>query len=221
MKNVLILFLLFFGKNAFSQQYIQPYFDEKHYQAVTENHLMRMVAENSLEQQTDKINENINSINKNLAKVIATKNLIYNSLFEINEVIKDGMEVKYIGQLLLDIKNEADGLFALTKDSPQYNVFAVSYGKRIYTTSLSLYDDVRTMVLTKNKDLLMNYNSRDELLKKVVYKLQLLRAELYGARTSIYWAKMNGMWNTLNPFQSWINQDKYLINAIIINSKQL
>lgn len=220
MKNFLFLFF-FFGVKCFAQQYIQPYYDEKHFNAVTENNVMRMTAEVALEKQTNKINENVNTINKNLAKVVATKNLIYNSLYEVNEVIKDGKEVKYIGQLLLDIKKEADGLFALTKDSPQYNVFAVSYGKRIYTTSLTLYEDVRTMVLTSNKDILMNYNSRDELLKKVVYKLQLLRAELYGARTSIYWAKMNGMWNTLNPFKSWINQDMYLINSIIINSKQL
>ncbi|WP_026715237.1 hypothetical protein [Flavobacterium daejeonense] len=220
MKKFFFLFL-FFGWKCFSQQYLQPYYDEKHYKAVTENNVMRMTAEVALEKQTNKINENVNSINKNLAKVVATKNLIYNSLYEVNEVIKDGKEVKYIAQLLLDIKNEADGLFALTKDSPQYNVFAVSYGKRIYTTSLTLYEDVRTMVLTSNKDILMNYNSRDELLKKVVYKLQLLRAELYGARTSIYWAKMNGMWNSLNPFKSWINQDMYLINSIIINSKQL
>lgn len=221
MKKKTILFFLLFGVKSFSQQYVQLYYDSKHFRSVTENNVMRMTAEVSLEKQTDKINDNVNSINKNLAKVVATKNLIYNSLYEVNEVIKDGKEVKYIAQLLLDIKREADGLFALTKGSPQYSVFAVSYGKRIYTTSLTLYEDVRTMVLTKNKDILMNYNSRDELLKKVVYKLQLLRAELYGARTSIYWAKMNGMWNTLNPFKTWINQDMYIINSIIINSKQL
>jgi hypothetical protein len=220
-KLIYIFFLIGIVTTGKSQQYVQPFYDDGHFAAVTENNVMRMGSEYALAAQTNSINDNVDKINQNLAKVVATKNLIYNSLYEVNQVVRDGHQVKYIVQLLSDIKKESDGLFALTSSTPQFSVFGLSYGKRIYTTSLSLYEDVREMVLKNRSDVLMNYNSRDELLKKVVYKLQILRAELYGARTAIYWAKMNGMWNSLNPFKSWINQDMYIINSIIINSKQL
>jgi hypothetical protein len=219
-KLKLCVCFVFLSMNVFSQSYVTLYYDTKHYQAVTENQLMRMSSEAILENQSKKIEDNIDKINRNYAKLVVVKHLIYNSLYEINEIIKDGREVKYIGNLILDIKNEADLLTKYSKDNPKYTIFATNYGVQLYTTSLSLFNNVKTLVLTKNKDLLMNYNTRDELLREVVVKLQFLRAELYGARQAMYWTKINGIWNSLNPFKDIINQDKSIINSIIIKSKE-
>jgi|SRR5690606_24072189 len=221
MKKLIILIAITFGwvKVSLSQYYYQMYYDPEHFASVSANQVTRMAAETILTNQTKKIKENIETINQNMLKVVATKELIYRSLTEVNEVLKDGKEIKYIGTLITDIAEEAMGVTQLAKDAPHLAIFAEESARNIRTQSLELFSEITRFINKGGTDAMMNYNTRDELLRNITHRLQLLRAEIYLMHQSMYWAKMNGIWNTLNPFSDWINEDRNIINGILLNVK--
>lgn len=220
-KKILLIVFLMVGKVSFGQYYYQMYYDPNHYAAVTTNQLARMSAEQILTNQTKEIKENVEAINQNMLKVVATKNLIYNALVNVNEALKDGKEMIYIGQLINDIFDEAAGVSQLAKDNPHLTIFAEQSARNVKVQSIDLFNELSRFILKDGRDAMMNFNTRDELLRNITHRLQLLRAELYLMRNSMYWAKMNGIWRSLNPFQDWINEDRSIINSIIYKVKTL
>lgn len=221
--RAIYIFLLVFGiaKCSYGQYYYQMYYDPEHYAAVTANQLTRMTAETILTNQTEKIKDNIETINKNMLKVVATKDLIYRSLTEVNEALKDGREIKYIGTLITDIYDESKELLLLAKEAPQYSIFAERGAQNVKQQSIELFNEITRFVNKGGRDAMMNYNTRDELLRNITHRLQLLRAEIYLMRQAMYWAKMHGLWNSLNPFADWINQDRLVISDILYKAKTL
>jgi len=202
-------------------QYVQFYYDPGHFQAVTENQAMRMGMESYLTGQTGKVNDNLKNINLNVVKVLVTRELIYNSLVNVNEALKDGKEMIYIGKLLAEIGDESRLLLRMASENPQFAPFATKQARGIVMQAANIHDDINRYVLSGSKDLLMDHGTRDELLRTLSDRLKLLRAEIYGTRQAIYWAKMDGFWHRLNPFREWINQDRAIIEDIIWKAKYL
>lgn len=212
---IYLMFLIVLNGKSHAQSYITMFYDQKHFEAVTGNHVTRTVHEIFMQNDTKYIENNLDKINQNIAKVVLVKNQIYNSLVNVNEALKDGREIIYIGRLITEIADETKKLTQIAVGNPLFVAFAEKQAKGIVTQSLNIYNDINNFVLKGSKDLLMNYNTRDELLKTLTHRLQLLRAEIYTTRQAIYWAKMNGLWHNLNPFNDWINQDKEVISDII------
>lgn len=197
------------------------YYDQKHFTSVTAGHAMRMANEAMLTSNTKAVKENVDKINQNMIKLVATKQMIYDSLYEINEAITDGKEVKQIIFLVKDVANEAALLHEEAEGYYHGMIFANKYLQGFINDALTIYNDLTKLVLTKDKKTLMNYNARDEIIKNTTWRLQLMRANLTMARNAIYWGKINGFWKTLNPFADIIAQDKMIINEIIWKAKQI
>jgi len=68
---------------------------------------------------------------------------------------------------------------------------------------------------------LADYNGRDQLLRKVTMQLQLLDSLAYGAWRAMYWANQQGILGSINPWQAYINKDKFFVQQIIQNAKYL
>lgn len=204
-----------------AQMYYQLYYDNKHYAAVTANNMYRMVHESIMTSQTENIKENLDKINQNVAKVVLVKNQIYNSLVNVNEALKDGKELIYITKLVREIADESSRLGQMAVGNPLFVAFAEKEARRVLTQSVNIFSDVNQYVLKSSKDLMMNYNTRDELLRSLTHRLKLLRAEIYWTGQIIYYAKLNGIWSSLNPFKNYINQDLSIIQDIIWKSKFL
>ena len=49
----------------------------------------------------------------------------------------------------------------------------------------------------------------------------LINSYMMAIKNSMYWAKMNGVLEGLNPYQAYINQDLNLINRILIQKQIL
>ena len=71
------------------------------------------------------------------------------------------------------------------------------------------------------RNVLADYNSRDELLKKVTTQLQLLDGLAYGAWRAMFWAKEKGIIASLDPFAGFVYKDKLFVQQIIANAKYL
>ena len=204
-----------------AQVYYQLYYDNKHFQAVTENQAFRMAQELILTDRTDAVKENLNKINQNVAKVVLVKNQIYNSLVNVNEALKDGKELIYITRLVKEIAEESTELGKMAVGNPLFVAFAEKQARSVLTQSVNIFNEVNQYVLKGGNDLLMNYNTRDELLRSLTHRLKLLRAEIFVTWQTIYYAKLNGIWSSLNPFRDYINQDLSIIQDIIWKAKFL
>jgi hypothetical protein len=51
--------------------------------------------------------------------------------------------------------------------------------------------------------------------------MRILRGIAYGMDRAMYWAKMNGIFRSLNPWATWQNEDVRIANEVINNAKYL
>lgn len=218
MKN-LFFFLLCFG--AFKANSQTVVFDRNHFTIVNANAAMRNVSEIGYHKTLDTIKQNTDDIILNSSSLAMVQTMIVNSLTHVNEGFKDAIQVKLIGETVMDITSVSAEAFQLASGNPVLFLFTEEYTSQAKTRSIQLVTEVSSLILKEGENLLMNYNVRDELLNDVQKELQVILALVISARNSIYWAKTNGVIRSLNPFQSYINQDLALINDILIKQKIL
>ncbi len=218
MKRTLILFCLFcfLTRTGFSQS-VQVVYDTKHTAAVLLNNTYRLAAEQTLISQTDTINDNTNEINSNMAKLAAAKLIVYQSLTEVNEVLKDGLEIKYIAEIISDIAELSSSISNSVIDDPEYVLLVTEAVSDLKLLGIELYGEITSFITKEGKDAMMDYEKRDELLRTITQRLQIIRGILYGLDRQIYYAGVFGFWNTVNPFSSYVNQDKIIIGDIMAN----
>jgi len=221
MTKQIFLFVLFafcIKLSATAQQYV---LDEKYLVSVEANQAVRMSAEQTHNQYLGKINNNIEDLNTNVGSVVLAQEMIYNGLSNVNSALKDGLEVKYMATITADMISYLNQALALGKSDPYLLLFATNIANEMKVRSVALVSEVSTYVLKSGNNILADYNGRDQLLKKVTNTLQILDGLAYGAWRAMYWAKQRGIIATINPWQDFINKDKYFVQQIITNAKYL
>jgi uncharacterized Zn ribbon protein len=203
---------------VYAQEYV---FDYQHFVAVTQNAAVRSSAEVTHDQYLGKINNNINDLNTNVGSVVLAQNMIYNGLSNVNSALKDGLAVKNMAVIIADMTGYINQALDMAKSEPYLLVFAGNIASEMRTRSLALVSDVSGYILKDGDNVLADYNSRDQLLRKVVTQLQILDGLAYGAWKAMYWAKERGVIASLDPFAAFINQDTRIVNQIITNAKYL
>jgi len=217
MKKLVIIMLLIAGRVA-AQEVV---FDPQHFESVTENGLVRSSAESTHEQYLGKINNNVNTLNTNVSTVVLAQNIIYNGLSNVNSALKDGLEVKNMAVIVDDMISYINQALVLGKAQPYLLLFADNIANEMRQRALTLVSDVSGYVLKDGDNVLADYNSRDQLLRKVTQQLQILDGLAYGAWRAMYWAKERGIITSLDPFAAYINRDKAFVTQIIQNAKYL
>lgn len=218
MKKLLFYLLCFGAIEANSQTVV---FDQNHFTIVNANSAMRNVSEIGYHKTLDIIKQNTDDIILNSSSLAMVQTMIVNSLTQVNEGFKDAIQIRIIGETVLDITSVSAEAFQLASGNPVLFLFTEEYTSQAKTRSIQLVTEVSGLILKEGENLLMNYNVRDELLNTVQKELQVILALVISARNSIYWAKTNGVIRSLNPYQSYINQDLALINDILIKQKIL
>jgi len=220
MKNIIVFLLsvFCFMRSAQAQQYV---IDPQYFASVEANQAVRMGAEQTHTQYLGKIKSNIEDVNANAATVVLAQEMIYNGLANVNSALMDGLEVKYIATITADILNYLQQCLALAKSEPYLLLFASGMEAEMQQRCLVLAGDVSGYILKEGSNVLADYNSRDELLKKVTQQLQIIDSLAYGAWRAMFWARQRGMLDSLNPFRDYINKDKIFVSQIILNAKYL
>ncbi|MBN7817665.1 hypothetical protein [Algoriphagus pacificus] len=218
MKKLLFFLMCFGAIEAISQTVV---FDQNHFTIVNANAAMRNVSEIGYHKTLDIIKQNTDDITLNSSILAMVKTMIVNSLTQVNEGFKDAIQIRILGETVLDITSASAEAFQLASDNPVLFLFTEEYISQAKTRSIQLVTEVSSLILKEGENLLINYNVRDELLNDVQKELQVILALVISARNSIYWAKTNGVIRSLNPYQSYINKDLALINDILIKQKIL
>jgi len=218
MKYVIIIILCLIVCKAGAQEYV---FDPEYFFSVEANQAVRMSAEDTHQEYLKKINTNLNDINLNVVSVVTAQTIIYNSLANVNSALKDGLEVKYMATLTADMINYLNQCLALAKSEPYLLLFATNFEQQMQVRSLGLVSDVSVYILKSGDNVLADYNGRDQLLKKVTQSLQILDGLAYGAWRAMFWAQQRGLLASINPWQAYINKDKFFVQQIIGKAKYL
>jgi molybdenum cofactor biosynthesis enzyme MoaA len=218
MKKLLLFALrLLLSAVCFAQEVV---FDPQHTAAVIENGIARGTAETTHNNYLNKINGNLNTMNANVSSVVIAQTMIYNALADVNSALKDGMAVKNMAVLIENMISYLEQCLDLAQGQPYLLLFAEKIENEMRLRAVSLVGDVSAYIL-KGNNVLADYNSRDQLLRKVTQQLQILDSLSYGAWRTMYWAKERGIIASVNPYAGWISKDKNFVNQIISNTKYL
>jgi hypothetical protein len=182
----------------------------------------------TMNSQLNTTNDKLNLIQKGqlavtgqLVVVNDLQNKIYKGLSEISAVINNLATIKEIAQCGTDIVNDVEQSVTLARSNPVLLLFAEQGARDFETRAATLAGDVSTFVLKGGGSNLMDSGERSKLLNHIANELRILRGIAYGMQRSMYWAKMNGIFRSLNPWAEWQNQDVRIANDVLTNAKYL
>lgn len=184
---------------------------------------------------TAAINGQLNTTNKNLSLIskgqlavtgqltIANKiqNDIYTGLSQVASVINNLSTIKEIAGCTTDIISDVGQAVTLAKSDPVLLLFAEQGARDFETRAATLGADVSAFVLKAGKNNLMDSGERGKLLNHIESEMQILRGIAFGMERSMYWAKINGIFRSLDPWAEWKNEDVTIANDVITNAKYL
>lgn len=155
-----------------------------------------------------------------LAIVNDLQNKIYTGLSQVASVISNLTSIKEIASCGTDIVNDVGEVVTIAKSNPVLLLFAEQGAREFQTRAVTLSADVSAFVL-KGGNNLMDAGERGKLLNHIESEMQILRGIAYGMGRAIYWARMRGIWASLNPWEEWKNMDVQIANDVLNNAKYL
>ncbi|MFV0593954.1 MAG: hypothetical protein ACK5M7_21465, partial [Draconibacterium sp.] len=155
MKTALFFLFMLISSLAYSQA-VQVVNDPKHTATVVLNNSYRVASEVKLKNETQTIKSNTNKIRDNVAKLLAAKALVYKSLTQVNEVLKDGREVKYIGSLVTDIFELSSSITGTVFDDPEMALVANKATSDMKVQAVELYSEIAGFIAREGKDAMMD-----------------------------------------------------------------
>jgi len=184
---------------------------------------------------TATINGQLNNTNNNLSLiqkgqlavtgqlVIVNKlqNDIYTGLSQVASVISNLTTIKEISDCGIDIISDVEQAATLAKSDPALLLFAEQGAREFETRAVTLSADVSAFVLKGGGKNLMDAGERGKLLNHIENEMEVLRGIAYGMQRAMYWAKLKGLWASLNPWETWKNEDVQIANNVINNAKYL
>lgn len=148
------------------------------------------------------------------------QNKIYTGLSQVASVINNLTSIKEIASCGTDIVNDVGQAIIIAKSDPVLLLFAEEGAREFETRAVTLSADVSAFVV-KGGNNLMDAGERGKLLNHIESEMQILRGIAYGMGRAMYWAKMRGIWASLNPWEEWKNMDVQIANDVLNNAKYL
>jgi len=218
MKNMLFIMLFMLARSAFAQEIVV---DPATSAAI-------MVNSGVINGQLNTTNNNLSLIQKGqlavtgqLVIVNNLQNKIYQGLSQVASVINNLSTIKEITDCGTDILSDVEQSVVLAKSDPVLLLFAERGAREFETRAATLAADVSAFVLKPGGQNLMDSGERGKLLNHIETEMQILRGIAYGMQRAMYWAKMRGIWSSLNPWETWKNMDVQIANDVINNAKYL
>src|ERR1700761_6836983 len=131
------------------------------------------------------------------------QNKIYQGLSQVSSIINNLSSIKEIASCGTDIVSDVEQAAVLAKSDPILLLFAEQGARDFEKRAVTLATDVSAFVLQGGKNNLMDSGERGKLLNHILSEMQILRGIAYGMNRAMYWAKMNGIFRSLNPWAEW------------------
>lgn len=144
---------------------------------------------------------------------------MYDGLTTVAAVVRDSKNVLEATSIVNDIIKYQLDVANFAKGNPLLIIFAQKTEAEFKGKALNLVLYISTTALKGGKDMMMDAGQRAELINYIVTELRVIRGLAYTASRQMYWAKMDGIFRSLNPFAGYINQDKQIADDILRNYK--
>lgn len=161
------------------------------------------------------------AVSSQLVIVNNLQNKIYQGLSQVAAVINNLATIKEIAECGADIVNDVGQAITIARSDPLLLLFAEQGAREFQTRAVTLAADVSAFVLKSGTNNLMDSGERGKLLNHIAEQLRVLRGIAYGMQRAMYWAKMNGIFRSLNPWAEWQNMDVKIANDVLNNAKYL
>lgn len=180
-----------------------------------------------LKSQQNKTNTNLSAIERGQVAVMGQLQVANNlhdrvvrGLTEVSGTLSNALTVKEIYTSSTDIVNNTRDAINLASGNPALTLFAIRSSEEFKRRALGMTADV-TRILTGGDYNMMDAGERQKLLNYIHTEIRLLAATAYGVKFNMEYAKRYGIWNSLNPFRKWINQDTQIMHDIITKAKMI
>ena len=211
MKKFSISLLLMAGSFAFAQN---TYID------VTTTLALKLYSDNlenqqekTIEQQT-KLQQAQTWVSTQMAVANNIQNKVLKGLNEVSGTLKNGVQVVSIYNELDRCLQYSNDILTLTGDKPQYSVFGVKATQKAYEQVIKLSTDV-TELLKPGELNLATAGDRYKLLFSVSQNVTMLKIWLLATKLNIERAIRLGWFQSINPFQGYINTDMSIVQNIM------
>lgn len=211
MKKFSISLLLMAGSFAFAQN---TYID------VTTTLALKLYSDNlenqqekTIEQQT-KLQQAQTWVSTQMAVANNIQNKVLKGLNEVSGTLKNGVQVVSIYNELDRCLQYSNDILELTNDKPQYSVFGVKATQKAYEQVIKLTTDV-TDLLKPGELNLATAGDRYKLLFSVSQNVTMLKIWLLATKLNIERAIRLGWFQSINPFQGYINTDMSIVQNIM------
>jgi hypothetical protein len=161
------------------------------------------------------------AVTSQLVIVNDLQNKIYQGLSQVASVISNLTTMKEIGECGTDIVNDVEQSLKLAQSDPALLLFAQQGAQEFETRAVTLAADVSAFVLKSGGNNLMDSGERGKLLNHIAGEMRILRGIAYGMQRAMYWAKMRGLWQSLNPWATWQNMDVKIANDVLNRAKPI
>jgi len=158
------------------------------------------------------------------AQLVVVNNLqsrIYQGLSQVASIINNLNTFKEIADCGIDIVKDVESAVTLARSNPALLLFAEQGARDFQTRAAVLAADVGAFVLKGGNDNLMDSGERGKLLNHIATQMRILRGIAYGMNRAMYWARVNGVFRSLNPWATWQNQDVRIATEVLNNAKYL
>ena len=139
---------------------------------------------------------------------------VLTGLKEVSGTLKNGTQVVGIYKEINRCITYADDILALTAAHPQYAIFGVKASQKCYEEALALTTEVSELLQPGELNL-ATAGDRYKLLFAVAQKVKMLKIWLLAVKLNLERAGRLGFWNSINPFQGYINTDKNIVENIM------
>jgi len=218
MKRLIIIVLILCFKTGFAQELVV---DPVTSGAIAVNAGIINGQLNNTNNKLDLIQKGQLAVSGQLVIVNNLQNKIYNGLSQVASVLNNLTTIKDIADCGSDIIKDVESSVQLARSNPVLLLFAEQGARDFQTRAATLAADVSAFVLKGGNGNLMDSGERGKLLNHVAQEMRILRGIAYGMNRSMYWAKMNGVFRSLNPWSEWQNQDVRIATDVLNNAKYL
>jgi hypothetical protein len=218
LRKLFLLLLFLWIRNGYTQTlYIDPVTSAAMYNSSS-----------TIDGQLNRTNNNLSLIQRGqlavtgqLVIVNDLQDRIYKGLSEVSGVIHSLNTIKEIADVGTDIVGDVQQTIRIAGSNPVLLLFAEEGAREFKTRATSLAIEVGSFVLKPGKDNLMDSGERAKLLNHIASEMRILRGVAYGMHRAMYWARMNGIWRSLNPWSSWISMDEKIASDVLSQAKYL
>jgi len=178
--------------------------------------------------QLNRTNDNLTAIQRGQLAVTGQllivndmQNRIYTGLTQVAGIINSLTTIKEIADIGIDIVRDVQQGIKIAGSNPALLLFAEEGAREFQNRAVKLAVDVNAFVLKGGRDNLMDSGERAKILNHIASEMRILRGVAYGMQRAMYWARMRGIWASLNPWASWQNLDVQIARSVIAEAKYL